>query len=128
MDADESLRRFALEYYAAVNSHDEVGLKERSANVPAASMIGTDAGEIFVGADAVAGAFAEQFVTYADVVFEPGDLRAWSHGDAGWFVDEPTIVVGDQRTPCRASGTAVRLEGAWQLVQAHMSIPYVGEG
>jgi hypothetical protein len=123
MESSESLRRLVLEYYAAVNSHDEVALKERSVVDPAASMIGTDGAEWFLGSDAVHGAFARQFTEYADVVFEPGEVVASTHGDAGWFLDRPTLVWGDQRMQCRASGTAVRIDDRWLVVQTHMSLP-----
>ena len=123
MEASESLRRLVLEYYTAINSHDDVALKERSAVVPEASMIGTDGSEWIVGGDAVQAAFAQQFLDFADVVFEPGDVIASEHGDAGWFADRPTLVWGDQRLACRCSGTAVRIDGRWQVVQSHLSVP-----
>lgn len=123
METSESLRRFVLEYYTAVNSHDATALKERSALVPEASMIGTDSGEWFIGGDAVQAAFAHQFVEFADVVFEPGDVIACTAGDTGWFLDRPTCVWGDQRFECRSSGTALRVDGAWQMVSTHMSMP-----
>ena len=123
MESSESLRRLVLEYYTAVNSHDEGALKERSVLEPEASMIGTDAAEWFVGSEAVQAAFARQFTEYADVVFEPGEVVACAHGDAGWFLDQPTCVWGEQRFPCRASGTALKIDGRWQIVQTHMSMP-----
>lgn len=123
MESSESLRRLVLEYYAAVNSHDEVALKERSVIDPAASMIGTDAAEWFIGSDAVKAAFDRQFTEYADVVFEPGDVLAHAEGDAGWFLDQPTLVWGEMRLQCRCSGTALRIDGRWQVVQTHMSLP-----
>ncbi len=123
MESSESLRRFVLEFYAAVNSHDEAALKERCAADPEASMIGTDGNEWFIGGDAVLGAFARQFVEFADVVFEAGDVIASEQGDAGWFLDRPTLVWGDQRLQCRASGTVLRVDGRWQVVQTHMSMP-----
>jgi hypothetical protein len=126
METSESLRRLVLEYYAAANSHDEVALKERSALVPEASMIGTDASEWFLGADAVQAAFHHQFLEFGEIVFEPGEVLASEHGDTGWFVDRPTIVWGDQRTTGRCSGTAVRIDGQWLLVQTHMSLPQEG--
>jgi hypothetical protein len=123
METSESLRRLVLEYYAAVNSHDEVALKERSALVPEASMIGTDGHEWLIGSDAVQGAFRQQFLEFGEIVFEPGDVIASAHGDAGWFVDQPTLVWGEQRIVCRCSGTAVRIDGQWLVVQTHMSMP-----
>ena len=123
MQTSESLRRLVLEYYAAVNSHDEGALKERSVLTPGASMIGTDGGEWFVGHEGVQGAFARQFIEYGDVVFEPGEVIAWAQDDAGWFLDQPTLVLGDQRTTCRCSGTALLVDGRWRIVQTHMSLP-----
>ncbi len=123
MESSESLRRFVLEYYAAVNSRDEAALKERSAMVPEAAMIGTDSGEWFIGGDAVQAAFAQQFVEYGDTVFEPGEVIACAHGDAGWFLNRPIVVWRDQRFECRASGTALRIDGAWKMVQTHLSMP-----
>ncbi len=123
MESPESLRRFVLEFYTAVNSHDEAALKERCSVEAQASMIGTDSNEWFIGGDAVLAAFARQFVEFADVVFEPGDVIASEHGDAGWFLDRPTLVWGDQRMQCRVSGMALRLDSRWQVVQTHMSMP-----
>ena len=123
METDETLRRFVLEVYAAVNGHDEVGLEERLALVPEASMLGTDAEEVGLGGDAILGMFRRQFKEFADVSFEPGDVIASSHGDAGWFLDSPTLVFGEERFPCRLTGTVLRLDGQWKMVQSHMSIP-----
>ena len=123
MKTDETLRRFVLEVYAAVNSHDEVALKERLALVPEASMLGTDAEEVGFGGEVILGMFRRQFEEFAEARFEPGDVVANAHGDAGWFIDAPTLVFGDQRFPCRLTGTALRLDGHWKLVQSHMSIP-----
>lgn len=123
MKSSESLRRLVLEYYTAVNSHDDVALKERSVLEPEASMIGTDSTEWFVGSEDVQAAFARQFLEFAAVVFEPGDVAAYAHGDAGWFLDRPTLVWGDQRFACRCSGTALRIDGRWLMVQTHMSMP-----
>lgn len=122
MESSESLRRVVLEYYVAVNSHDEVALKERSALVAEASMIGTDGHEWIVGSDAVQATFRQQFLDYDQLVIEPGDVVAAEHGDAGWFIDQPTLVWGEERTTCRCSGTAVRIDGQWLVVQTHMSI------
>ena len=123
METSESLRRFVLEFYAALNSHDEAAVKERCSAEPEASMIGTDGNEWYIGGDAVLAAFARQFVEFAEVVFEAGDVIASEQGDAGWFLDRPTLVWGDQRFQARASGTTLRVDGRWQMVQTHLSLP-----
>ncbi len=123
MESSESLRRFVLEFYATVNSHDEAGVKDRCSLEPEASMIGTDSNEWFIGGEAVLAAFTRQFVEFGDVLFEPGDVIASEHGDAGWFLDRPALVWGDQRFQALVSGTVLRLDGRWQMVQSHMSMP-----
>lgn len=127
METTESLRRLVLEVYAAVNSKDRAALAARYASGPSASMIGTDLDEYCVGGDTVQAAFDRQFTHFGELVFEPGDVEVHAQGDAGWFIDEATVVAGEHRSPVRISGTALRADGTWRLVQTRLSIGAAAE-
>lgn len=126
MQASESLRRLVLEYYAAVNSLDEAAVKDRYHAGPEASMVGTDAHEWFVGGDSVIAAFSTQFAEYPDVRVEPGSIEAYEAGNAGWFSDRPTLRWGDAVVPTRLTVTALCRDGAWRIVQSHLSVARAG--
>ena len=122
MERSESLRRLVLEVTAAINTHDETGITARFSDAPGALMVGTDAREWFPGGS-ILKAWADQFVEYPDVQLEPGEVEAYESGHVGWFSDRPVLRWGDTNIPIRLTGTALRVDDRWQVVQSHVSIP-----
>lgn len=61
--------------------------------------------------------------TEAGIVFEAGPIRAWSVGDAGWAVDEPTIVIpGGLRLQTRMTAVLRRdADGVFRILHMHFS-------
>jgi hypothetical protein len=63
------------------------------------------------------------FLSLGDVALEPGGIRGFRHGRAGWLVDEPTFVAADgRRLRLRLTGVAVEEDDGWKLVQLHISV------
>ena len=61
--------------------------------------------------------------TEMGVRFEGGDVRAFAEGDAGWAVDEPTIVLPNgMRLQTRMTAVLRREpDGEWRLLHQHYS-------
>jgi len=92
--------------------------------------IGTDPREWWVGSEAVRSAWNTQLpeMHAAGIKFISGDVEAFSEGSVGWFADRMSIQVPDgSAVPARVSGVCRREDGAWKLVQMHMSFGVTNE-
>jgi hypothetical protein len=86
--------------------------------------VGTDPGEWWFD-DAFRDAFRAQApqVHAAGMRLEPGALQAFSEGSVGWFADQPTLkMAAGGAVPMRLTGVCHQEDGAWKVVQFHLSI------
>jgi hypothetical protein len=92
--------------------------------------IGTDPREWWAGSEAFRAAWNTQLpeMHAAGLRFEPGDIQAFSEGSIGWFADQPTLKMPDGgEVPMRLSGVCRQEDGAWKMVQFHLSIGMLNE-
>lgn len=92
--------------------------------------IGTDPREWWAGSDAFRAAWNTQPAEMhaAGLRFEPGDIQAFSEGSVGWFADQPTLhTPNGGGVPMRLTGVYHQEDGAWKMVQFHLSIGAMNE-
>jgi hypothetical protein len=91
--------------------------------------VGTDPREWWLGdafRDAARTQPAEMHA--AGLRFEPGEVLACSEGSIGWFADQPTLKLPDGGdVPMRLTGICRQEDGAWKMVQLHLSIGIMNE-
>ncbi len=91
--------------------------------------IGSDPREWWAG-DALREAFLTQIPEMhgAGMRFEPGDVQAFSEGTVGWVANQPTVKLPDGgEIPMRFTGVCHREDGAWKMVQFHLSVGAMNE-
>jgi hypothetical protein len=86
--------------------------------------IGTDPNEWWKDA-ALSAAFKAQVkeLHAAGMRFESGDIQAFSEGSVGWIADQPSLVLPNgERVEMRMTGVCRLEDGAWRMLQFHLSI------
>ena len=92
--------------------------------------VGTDPREWWAGTDAFRAAWNTQPAEMhaAGLRFKPGDVQAFTEGSMGWFADQPTLNMPDGgAVPMRMTGVFHEENGAWKMVQFHLSIGALNE-
>lgn len=119
MEQSSEVRDAVARFYDRLSAGDVAGTATTIADDPDAFVIGTQ--RIGGGREEWLESVHENAA--ADVVFEAGTIRAWAVGDAGWAVDEPTIVLPNGlRLPTRMTAVLRRdADGAFRILHQHYS-------
>jgi hypothetical protein len=119
MQPSDGVRDAMLRFMDRLSSSDVASFDSIVSSDPAALVIGTAPGEWVVERDRMRFGFEVEGVT-----MRPGERpMGWELGDAGWFVDEPTMTYPDGSSiRTRLSSFFQREDGAWKLVHMHVSV------
>jgi ketosteroid isomerase-like protein len=119
MQESGAVRDAVVRFYERISAGDVEGTAATIADDPGAFVIGTQR----VGAGREAWLASVRENAEMGVVFEGGDVRAFAEGDAGWAVDEPTIVLPNGlRLQTRMTAVLRREpDGEWRLLHQHYS-------
>ena len=97
-------------------------------------VFGTDAAEIWVGFDTFKTSLEDQFVAYEDTEVTTRDQVVSVHpsGETAWFrelADWHVTVEGERMevNGLRITGVLEKRDGAWVIVQMHISVPVSGQ-
>ena len=119
MDESREVREAVGRFYERLSAGDVEGTSATIADDARAFVIGTQ--RIGDGRAAWMESVSENAAM--GVVFEAGAIRAWAEGDAGWAVDEPTIVLPNGlRLTTRMTAVLHReADGVFRLLHQHYS-------
>lgn len=112
-------------YYAASEGQGEnfIGVFLQD---PATTYFGTDPDEQWYGYDQIREHFEENFRTYGKWNIMSTNLQVHESGDFAYFSDEVELAARYKDSSFaelgRMTGTLLRRNGAWKLVQAHFSL------
>jgi len=121
MDRSPDVERLAVAWLAGMKAGDAAAVAGLFAEHEATTVIGNGADQWFTG-DAYTGRrLRDSLGEHGGIPFEPGSLTGWAAGEVGWFAGQMTIVFPATTIPLRMTGVAVRQDGAWRLVQLHVS-------
>lgn len=89
------------------------------------SAIGTDPTEWWIGRENVAPILEAQFAGFRQLgaTFNTSNAEAWTDGDLGFVVDQPTVTLKDGRSVQMRATTILHKEGGrWKMMHPHFSI------
>jgi hypothetical protein len=124
MQRDTQLAEDFKWMYDVFNTGDVAGIDDFVSHDDGILGIGTDPREWWGGA-AVIQALKTQppEMHAAGLRFEPGEVQAYREGSVGWIADQPTLELPDGSTvPMRLTAVCHQEDGAWKMVQFHLSI------
>jgi ketosteroid isomerase-like protein len=111
----------------AFSAHDIKGVMEMYASSPDVVLMGTGPGEVYVGDEAIGGAY-DQFFNRFDantLTFQYDWGSAASRGNFAWFAVsttiEGTLKNEKKERVLNMSGTLEKVKGKWRLVHMHFS-------
>lgn len=116
--------------YDVFNTGDASGVESFLSSADEVLGVGTDPREWWAGSEAFRAAWSTQPAEMhaAGLHFEAGDIQAISEGSVGWFADQPTLKMPDGNgVPMRLTGVCRQEDGAWKMVQFHLSIGAMNE-
>ena len=124
-----------LEKYVIANENQNFSLIEEIwANDDNILLLGTDSDEIYLGWKQIKKAIQHQFNSFEDTYIVVSDQRIQLNktGNSAWFSEHLNynfIYEGEAKSfeGIRFTGVLEKRNGAWELVQGHLSIP-VEEG
>jgi uncharacterized protein (TIGR02246 family) len=123
----EQVKALLQQHDKACTSHDVEGVLKLFAPGPKTVLVGTGAGELFVGKDQIKTAYQHFFMDFdpGKQDFEYGFATGEIIGDAGWVVATGKLSLnkGAERreTGLNVSLTFVKLQGAWYISSFHYS-------
>jgi len=121
MERSPDVEQLAVAWLAGMKAGDAAAVAGLFAEHDATTVIGNGADQWFTG-DAYTGRrLRDSLDEHGGIPFEPGSLTGWAAGEVGWFAGHMTIVFPATTIPLRMTGVAVRQDGAWRLVQLHVS-------
>lgn len=111
----------------AFGAHDIKGVMEMYASSPDVVLMGTGPGEVYVGDEAIGGAY-DQFFNRFDantLTFKYDWSLAASRGNFAWFAVsttiEGTLKNEKKERVLNMSGTLEKVKGNWRIVSMHFS-------
>ena len=121
MRESAELRDAMLQMYRAMTEGTIAAYFDRTVSrAPGALFLGTDPDEVWDREGLLRAGSAQ---VELGLRAEPGEVRAYAEGDAGWTADPGArLRFGDQEIPVRVSAVWRREEGAWRMVHFHTSI------
>jgi ketosteroid isomerase-like protein len=122
MEESPELRELTVRLAQAIGTGDIDFIARHTSHAPGVAFLGSDPGEWWTDAGALAQAAAAQHG--AGIEMTPGEPVAYQAGDVGWAVDRGMrIRLGEREVPFRFSAVYRREGGDWKLVHFHSSVP-----
>jgi len=121
MERSPGVEQLAVAWLAGMKAGDSTAVAGLFAEHEATTVIGNGADQWFTGDAYTSRRLNESLGEHGGIPFEPGPMTGWAAGDVGWFAGQVTIVFPAATIPLRMTGVAVRQDGAWRLVQLHVS-------
>jgi SnoaL-like domain len=121
MNRSPEVEQLAVAWLAGMKAGDPSAVARLFVEDEATTVIGNGADQWFTGDAYTRRRLDQSLGEHGGIPFEPGSPTGWAAGDTGWFADEVTIVFPAKIIPLRMTGVAVRRDGAWRLVQLHVS-------
>lgn len=111
----------------ALNAHDLKGVMDTYSNHPNVVLMGTGPGEVYVGDDAIGGAYSQFFSRFEPktLSFKTELLAFGLRGNLAWFAVTTTLegMVNQEKRErsFNMSGTVEKVKGKWRIVSLHFS-------
>jgi ketosteroid isomerase-like protein len=123
MNPSAEIKDAMLRVYAAHASGDASASLRLFSRQEGVLAIGTDPNEWWAGFDTIAQVFKAQLPEMGGKIqVKAGDLHALAEGTVGWAADCPTMQALGQEIPMRVTAVFHQEDGAWKIVQYHVSI------
>ena len=123
MQVSTELRDLVLSAYEATSRGDTSFYDQHLSRRDGVLIIGSDPSEWWAGFDTITRVFKAQIQEMGGVSIVGGDPQAYSAGDAGWVADRPRFHLPDgTEIPFRSTVVFAKEDGAWKIVQQHISI------
>jgi hypothetical protein len=129
MQRDAELAEYVAKFYTVFNTGDVTSLGDFVSRDHGILGIGTDPREWWIGEDVIR-AFQTQppEMHAAGLRFDSGEVHAYREGSVGWLADQPTLKLPDGgEVPMRLTAVCHQEDGAWKMVQFHLSIGIANE-
>jgi ketosteroid isomerase-like protein len=133
--AEEAAARTVIDQFTEIWMTEDMDLVSRIFDQsPDLVVIGTDMAEWWLGYDAFTASLLEQFEAYEDTDVQTRDQVVHVHpsGEIAWFkeIADWHVTVGGERVEVndmRVTGVLEKKNGAWLIVQMHVSVPVSGQ-
>ena len=124
MEPSLEIKNVVLSLYASLSRRDMGALEKLYSQHDRLLVIGTDPDEWWEGYETFARVHKAQFQEMSETyTIEAGELNAFAGGTTGWASDRATIQLsGGHKLPIRVTCVFHREEGAWKIVQHHVSL------
>jgi hypothetical protein len=124
MEPSPALRNLMSSLYHAMTTGDDSFVTTFSRQ-PGVLCIGTDPAEWWSDFPTLERVMSAQLreMGAGGVRVVAGNPEAYQEGNVGWAADQPTLHMPDgTKMPTRLTMVAHREDGAWKIVQAHLSV------
>ncbi len=124
-----AVKALVEQHNEALGAQDLKGVMETYASAQNIILIGTLSSDIYVGGEAVSGAYAQLFkkITAKTLSFKYNWVSVGSRGDVAWFAVTINIHIEDMLTNEKSernynmSGIMEKVKGKWVFVSTHFS-------
>ena len=129
MERSAALRDFTLQVYQAMTRGDIGFFEQHTSRQDGVLGIGTDPKEWWAGYETLMRAWRTQIEEVGGgFPVTAGDPQAYHEGAVGWVADRAAIDFPDGPTlPFRLTLVAHQEDGAWKMVQFHLSVGVANE-
>lgn len=133
--AEDEIETAIHRFFRAMDAQDLDAMERLVAHDADMVHVGTDAGEIWQGWDVLRDATVDQFERLESYDADVYDLtvNVAASGDVAWYahrLDARIVSDGDAQvwSGARFTGVFENRDGAWRMVQTHVSLPASVEG
>ncbi len=123
MNPSVELKEIMLHLYANRSSGDVSAVQGLFSRQEGVLFVGTDPDEWWTGHDTIERVFKAQLQEMGGKIqVQAGELNAFVEGTVGWVADCPTLrLPNGQEIPLRLTTVFHQEDGAWKIVQYHVS-------
>ncbi len=124
VEPSSELKAVAARIFAAINERDSATFLNLCADEPGVLFIGTDPAEWWAGIENFTPVLPVQMSEFDanGVMFDVGEVEAYSEGTVGWIACRPTLLLPDNiAVELRFTGVLHLDRGIWRFVQSHLS-------
>lgn len=123
MRQSEDVKNALRNFYERNTANDQANFHAVVSGADDVIFIGSSAKEWFEGQEQARHAFGLEGFR-----IEPGEIKAWEEGTAGWAINTPRFILPDGSVMrLRMTSVFVKEGGAWKLVHLHGSTPVPDE-